>query len=318
MKIYTEVIYSWNEEKGELVQESSKSYDYNGPLILCNDTTTPIGQSAATTPYQPMQYPENLGAHAADNWIQFEGYSFKNQNSKKLDIAMYLPGGALSTGYKSDYESVGLGQAGAFAGEVVSALRKDSGMDLAKLTKIITGTGSALASDGLTPTLLKGAERLDALQAGTKTIMERAEGAVLNPFLVAAYKGPSDMRTHDFDFQMLPQDEAESETCMKIVKAFKKAMLPSHSGGDSPTAPSMLFGYPDIFKITFFIDGRTTKGPDPMFNIGKSVLTGCELNYDTENIPLFFDGTQNPVSISMKLSFMETEVMFREKVDRGL
>ena len=80
----------------------------------------------------------------------------------------------------------------------------------------------------------------------------------------------------------------------------------------------MLFGYPDIFKITFFIDGRTTKGPDPMFNIGKSVLTGCELNYDTENIPLFFDGTQNPVSISMKLSFMETEVMFREKVDRGL
>ena len=43
-----------------------------------------------------------------------------------------------------------------------------------------------------------------------------------------------------------------------------------------------------------------------------------QINYDTENIPLFFDGTQNPVSISMKLSFMETEVMFREKVDRGL
>ena len=318
MKIYTEIIYSWNEERGELVQESSKSYDYDGPLTLCNDTTTPIGQSSAQTRPQPMQYPSNLTSFAADNWIHFQGYNFKNPSRLTLDIAMYLPGGALGTGYKSEYESVGLGQAGAFGGEIVSALRKDSGMDLAKLTKIVTGTTASLASEGLTPTLLKGAERLEALQAGTKTIMERAEGAVLNPFLVAAYKGPSDMRTHDFDFQMLPQDEAESKTCMKIVKAFKKAMLPSHAGGDSPTAPSMLFGYPDTFKITFFIDGRTTKGPDPMFNIGKSVLTGCDLNYDTENVPLFFDGTQNPVSINMKLSFMETEVMHRGKVDQGM
>ena len=36
MKIYTEVIYFWDDDKGELVQESSKSYDYEGPLTLAN------------------------------------------------------------------------------------------------------------------------------------------------------------------------------------------------------------------------------------------------------------------------------------------
>ena len=28
MKIYTEVVWSWDDEKGELIRESSKSYDY--------------------------------------------------------------------------------------------------------------------------------------------------------------------------------------------------------------------------------------------------------------------------------------------------
>ena len=270
-----------------------------------------------------LEYPSTIGKGSSDidNYMMFEAFDFKTQR-QTLNIALYIPGGALNTSYKSDYESVALGGLGAAAGDVASVVQKgmnsDAGFSLSDFTKIATAQATGLASEGMKVGILKAGERANVIQEGAKTIMERTTGAVLNPFLVAAYKGPSDMRTHDFDFQMLPQDEAESETCMKIVKAFKKAMLPSHSGGDSPTAPSMLFGYPDIFKITFFIDGRTTKGPDPMFNIGKSVLTGCELNYDTENIPLFFDGTQNPVSISMKLSFMETEVMFREKVDRGL
>ena len=36
-----------------------------------------------------------------------------------------------------------------------------------------------------------------------------------------------------------------------------------------------------------------------------------------ENVPLFFDNSQYPVSISMKLSFMEIDVMYREKINQG-
>ena len=36
MKVYTEVIYTWDDNKGELVEESSKSYDYEGPIVSCH------------------------------------------------------------------------------------------------------------------------------------------------------------------------------------------------------------------------------------------------------------------------------------------
>ena len=134
--------------------------------------------------------------------------------------------------------------------------------------------------------------------------------------LIAAYKGPSDMRTHDFTFQMLPQSVQESKVCTKIASAFKMAMLPSHAGGDSPNAPSMLFGYPDEFEIEFTVNGdpMPKNHLNPMFSIGRSVLTACDLDFATESTALFFEDTQYPVSISMKLTFMEVEVMYREKV----
>ena len=320
MKIYTEIIWSWDDDKGELVQESSKSYDYEGPLTLANDTTTPVGTSAAQTPVVYLEYPSNIGgmANQTDNWIAFESFNFKSQKPS-LNIALYIPGGALNTSYKSDYETVSLGGLGAAADQAVSAMQKKGGMDVTALIKTISAQTSGLASEGTKVGLLKMGERANILQEGAKTIMERAQGAVLNPFLVAAYKGPADMRTHDFDFQMLPQDVNESKVCVKIVNAFKKSMLPSHGGGDSATAPSMLFGYPDTFTISFYVNGKAlpSDGSNPMFNIGKSVLTGCELSFDTENVPLFFDNSQYPVSISMKLSFMELEVMHRGKILKG-
>ena len=164
-----------------------------------------------------------------------------------------------------------------------------------------------------------GAKAFETKLTGSKAIMEQEIGAVLNPYIVAAYKGPSDMRTHDFTFQMLPQSEHESRTCVKISSAFKKAMLPSHGKGNSPDAPSMMFGYPDEFEITFTVNGEEMpkSNLNPMFSIGRSVLTSCDLDFSTESVALFFDETQYPVSISMKLSFMELEVMHRGKIDEG-
>ena len=269
-----------------------------------------------------MEYPSNIGGMSSqtDNWIMFEAVNFKSQNPT-LNIAMYIPGGALGTSYKSEYETTSLGGIGAGVDRAVGAMQKQgAGLNYDTLAKAIADSTAGMASEGTGKVgLLKMGERANVLQEGTKQIMERATGAVLNPFLIAAYKGPSDMRTHDFDFVMLPQSVEESKVCVKIVSAFKKSMLPSHAGGDSQTAPSMMFGYPDTFTITYYINGKALPNNDtnPMFNIGKSVLTGCELNFDTENVPLFFDGTQYPVTISMKLSFMETDVMYREKVDQG-
>ena len=272
-----------------------------------------------------LEYPSTIGKGSSDidNYMMFEAFDFKKPTKQTLNIALYIPGGALNTSYKSEYESVALGGLGTAAGDVANVVEKglnsDAGFSLTDFASVVAAQATAVQSEGMKVGMLKAGERANVVQEGAKTIMERTTGAVLNPFLTAAYKGPSDMRTHDFDFQMLPQNKDESKSCMKIANTFKKAMLPSHAGGDSKTAPSMLFGYPDTFTITFYIGGeKLPDGPEnPMFNIGRSVLTSCEMNYDTENVPLFFDGTQYPVSIAMKLSFMEIDVMYREKVEKG-
>ena len=146
--------------------------------------------------------------------------------------------------------------------------------------------------------------------------MEQVTGSVLSPYLVAAYKGPTDMREHKFTFKFNPHRVEESAIVTKIINEFKASMLPQTGGGDNKTSPSGTFGYPDEFKITYYIDGEVlpSNSTNPMFNIGRSVLKACDVNYTTESVPLFFEGTQFPVSAEMALSFMELEVMTREKI----
>ena len=125
--------------------------------------------------------------------------------------------------------------------------------------------------------------------------------------------------SHKFTFKFNPKNADESQTCVKIINAFKMAMLPSHSGGNAKSSPAGLFSYPDEFVITYYINGNPLPtGPtNPLFNIGRSVLTACDMNYNTEGVPLFFEGTQYPVSMEMALSFMEIEVMHRQKIQIG-
>ena len=276
----------------------------------------------AATQVQYLEYPSNIGSEVL-HWVSFNGFDYKSQNPT-LNIALYIPGDALNTSYKSDYESVGLGMIGAggsAAADIISRIKTDGIKTTGDaVTDMITKIRSNLGSQGKAVGMIelgKFAEKGGV--AGSKAIMEKQQGAVLNPYIVAAYKGPSDMRTHDFTFQMLPQSKLESKACVKIANAFKRAMLPSHGGANDASAPSMLFGYPDEFEVSFFVDGREMPktSENPMFNIGRSVLTACDLDYSTESTAVFFDDTQYPVSISMKLSFMELEVMHRGKIQAG-
>ena len=36
MKVYTEIVYTWDDEKSELVEQSSKSFEYEGEITLCD------------------------------------------------------------------------------------------------------------------------------------------------------------------------------------------------------------------------------------------------------------------------------------------
>ena len=253
-----------------------------------------------------LEYPPSIGQELK-HWVSFKAFDFR-KHYNTLDIALYIPPDALATSYKSDYEAAALGQ---LVGRGVEAFRTGGGtaegmskdiMAKASTTKGQTGN---IVAQAITP-------------ASLKTAMQVVTGVVQNPYIVAAYKGPTQMREHKFSFKMMPEDVGESAKCVQIASAFKEAMLPAHTGGDNKTAPTGLFGYPDEFEISFTVNGRELPktSANPMFNIGRSVLTNCELSYTTQDTVLFFEGTQYPVTISMSLSFMEIEIMHRSKIQK--
>jgi len=251
-----------------------------------------------------LEYPPSIG-QSLKHWVSFQAFDFRKHN-ETMNIALYIPPDALATSYKSDYESSALGQ---IAGRGVETFRTGGGtvegMNKDMLARATSAKGQAadIVAQAVTPAL-------------HKTAMQLVRGKVQNPYIVAAYKGPTQMREHKFSFKMMPEDSAESKKCVEIASAFKEAMLPAHAGGDNQTSPSGLFGYPDEFEINFVVNGTPLpkNHHNPMFNIGRSVLTNCELSYTTQDTVLFFEGTQYPVTISMSLSFMEIEAMWRSKI----
>ena len=278
--------------------------------MASNRTSGQGGRGSGVTYYE---YPHYLGGDLL-HWLSFESFEFSRgtgNGNQRLDIALYIPADALQTSYKSEYSAASLGQIG---GRALESLQKSGGSAWA-MKKMLGAQAKAAMSEGVDSALLSG-----ALGGETgKTILSQARGKVVNPYIVAAYKGPSDMREHKFTFKFNPKDAAESQTCVHLINAFKQAMLPSHSGGNEKSSPAGLFSYPDEFKITYYINGEPlpSTASNPMFNIGRSVLTACDMNYNTEGIPLFFEGTQYPVSMEMALSFMEIEVMHRQKIQIG-
>ncbi len=273
------------------------------------------GHSVLSSIPQYLRYPKTIG-YSLKHWVEFQAYWATGKQAGSLDtsIALYLPADALTTSYKSSYEAANLGMA---AGKGMEMLDKIGGVDdpVAAMEKAAGAQKKGAKGSELAQVagIVGAGKKSDAF----KTVMEQQTGAVVNPYIVAAYKGPTDLREHNFSFKMMPENASESRNCMTIVNAFKKAMLPHHRGGDNATSPSMLFGYPDKFKINFIINGKRLPASDenPMFNIGESVCTAVDLNYATQDVPLFFEGTQYPVTIDMKLTFMELEVMHRHRVD---
>jgi hypothetical protein len=232
-----------------------------------------------------------------------------------LDCALFIPPDALTTSYKSEYESTAFGE--------TSMRWLKSGDTASGKEPTVTSMASDAAEAAMTSArnwkkmLLSTVGKID--DGAAKALSMKPKGEILNPYIISTYKGPTDMRDHTFTFKMMPKNKTDSHNITKIVHAFKNAMLPGHIGGVSENTPLGMFGYPDEFEIEYYINGTPlpTDESNPLFRIGRSVLTACELDYTTQDTTLFFEGTQNPVTVEMKLAFTEINVLYRELANKG-
>ena len=200
----------------------------------------------------------------------------------------------------------------------------------------LTGAAGGLATEAVAGGL-KGDPRL--LQVGLSSVMGDDKlaaaaasqfGVARNPHKVVLFDSVG-FRTHSFSYQFTPKNRRESETLKKIIKLFKYHASP----GMNPTKTVDLgksglkalegaqltlsggkhfFKYPEFFQIKFH-------HPEFLFAIGESVLKSVDVNYHGGGSVSYArdtaDATPAPTQVNLNLSFMETDIITKEKIEDG-
>lgn len=99
--------------------------------------------------------------------------------------------------------------------------------------------------------------------------------------------------TPSFTFQLLPMNKKEADNIVKMIRDFKKVILPLYSG--------MVLRYPKIWSIGFH--GINGPGFPEMEGYQNMALTNVKVSYGGGEQSALVFKDKNPVMISLTLSF---------------
>lgn len=136
MKVYTEVVYAWDDNKGELVEESSKSFDYEGEVTLCDRRTRRVGNRY--TGYYNISVP-----HGHTPKVKIELPKIKFPDPPKIDLPGIVTD--ISEGIKGAGSGITTGIADASSG-ITTTLSDASGALQTNLEGAASGLKEGAAS----------------------------------------------------------------------------------------------------------------------------------------------------------------------------
>jgi hypothetical protein len=233
-------------------------------------------------------------------------------------IALYLPANITSDlTAKYDDASMGLiGMAMASGFDFKQNWDEDDFEGAANALKgFVTGMGVDTITRGI-------AGVADMLEEGANTYgsINKAFSRAVNPYLEVIFENMS-VRTFQYRFKFQPKDEKERDDVQEIIKLFRFHMAPELQEGNM-----RFMGIPATFDIHYMfqtsganesgnMDWRNAK-ENPYYNkIATCVLKNVSVDYTPEGVRSFHDGS--PTSISMDLSFSETELLTKDKINIG-
>jgi hypothetical protein len=228
--------------------------------------------------------------------------SYADEN---LGIAGAMAAGDLKSG---DISSAATSLADMVGGAITAATDAfktgdtDAAVSGAGMAMPIVATKAAAALGGGVGGLLA----LGGTSGGVISGVSKKTGLALNPHMAVIFNGVG-FRTHSFSYKFIARNQDESDEIKDIINTFKYAMLPSYEAG------KLAFQYPDEFDIVF-----AEAVQDYMYDIGRCVLTDTQVQYNGENIPLFFENVGAPVSITLSLSFKETKIHTKERLEKRI
>ena len=151
-------------------------------------------------------------------------------------------------------------------------------------------------------------------------IFAGVSGAIRNPNVEVLFQ-KMNLRTFDLSFKLVPYNPNEAKTIQSIINVFKKSMLPTYrlgqskvlgtKGDDNRGVEASFIKVPKVCKVTYMHGDK----PHPVLPTYKMcALTDMGINYTPDgNYATYNDAS--PVAYEIKLSFMETKLLFSEEIN---
>ena len=132
-------------------------------------------------------------------------------------------------------------------------------------------------------------------------------GYAFNPQSQVLFQG-IDFRTFAMSFTFSPKSAREAQQVQKIIKLFRTYAAPTIVTG----AAGFFYTPPGVFNLSFRKDGKI----NPNINkLTDCVLLSVDVNYAPNGWSSYKDG--QPVQTTMYLSFKETVLVDRTKIEQG-
>jgi len=226
-------------------------------------------------------------------------------------VAIYLPPN-VKDNTQAQYEGMEtglIGLAAAGATDFVQAMSRNdfesAAQGLVTGTKQIVEESLKRAAGGLSDALAGG-------EGGSSIgIFNKAFGQANNPFMEVMFT-KMELRSFTYSFVFRPRNSAETDDVQAIIQLFRFHMAPELKGGNN-----RYLTLPSTFDIHYMYqqDQDTANENNFYSKIATCVLQGVDVDYTPGGVKSFHDGA--PTQITMGLSFMETELITKDKVNQG-
>lgn len=251
------------------------------------------GKASGDTPAvdQTVRVLASAGAAGA---ITADAIGGRDQVLLKEAIALYL-NGKPSTTYNATWADEDMGMLGGILSQN-------------KITGPVSAASAlaSMATRGSLAYILQNQEGTIAKQAAGA--YQAAAGQAPNPFKAQLFKSMG-FREFSFDYIFLPKNDAEYQQVKAIIQAFKLYMHPKFSG-----ASKFMLNYPAEFNIVYY---HKQSRNEELFRISNCALRNVSIEYGGTDFTTFRGTAGKPSEIAMKLSFVELEVLSRERIEAG-
>ena len=239
------------------------------------------------------------------------GMSSYHNTTKRISdsVAIYLPPNVTDSTVAS-YNGAATGILGFAAAGGAGLIEAMNNKDFEAAAKSLVGSAKGFLSEAAKNAAAELAEGLTNAEGGLGLI-NKAFGQADNPYMEVLFD-KMELRTFTYQFTFSPKNTQETEDVQKIIALFRFHMAPELKGQNNRflTLPSEF----DIHYMYQAEDGQASEN-DFYNKIATCVLTNCDVNYTPDGVRSFAGGA--PTKITMTLTFQETELLTKERVNEG-